>query len=171
MAINNDFPVYNGITPSFADLSCKITGTDITLLELKDIKAINTSRTVEIGKQKGASGGRTKKRTTGSQEEEMSWTLYRDGYQRMLRTLLQGAETLGYVRGGNQYMISLVHFDFIWHMTPPGDVEIYERRVFGCRVIGDTMNTAEGTDAQEVEVPLSVASIVDIIDGKEVVLL
>ncbi len=168
--VNNDFPVLDGIAPSWADVIVKISGSDITLLEMKDIKAINTSRAVEVGKQRGASGGRVKKRTTGQQDDEASWTLYRDGYQRMLRTLMAGAESKGYIRG-NQRLISLVHFDIIWQMTPPGDPDIYERHVRGARVVGDTMNAAEGTDAQEVEVPLSVATIVDIIDGKEVVLL
>jgi hypothetical protein len=170
MAVNNEYPVLDGIAPSWADLSVKLTGADITLLEMRDIKAINTGRSVEVGAQRGATGGRKKKRTTGQADEEASWTLYRDGFQRMLRTLKAAAESKGYVRG-NEVLISLVHFDIIWFMTPPGDPDIYERRVYGARVIGDTMNSAEGSDAQEVEVPLSVAKIADIIDGKEIVLL
>jgi hypothetical protein len=169
--INNEFPVLDGIAPSWADLSVKMTGTGITLAEMKDIKAINSSRAVEVGKKHGASGGRVMKRTTGAANDEASWTLYRDGYQKMLRTLIAAAVAKGYVRGGNEVLISLVHFDIIWFMTPPGDTEIYQREILGARVIGDTMNAAEGTDASEVEVPLSVAKIVDVIDGKRVVLL
>jgi hypothetical protein len=67
-------------------------------------------------------------------------------------------------------MISLVHFNLIWQYSVLGDVEIYERRMKGCRWMGDTMNDTEGSDPQEVEVPLSVMQVVDVIDGLEVVL-
>jgi hypothetical protein len=164
--MNNDYPIYNGIAPSWADFSLKISGTDITLIEMKDISAVNTSRTVEVGEQRGASGGRVMSRTTGSSSQEASVTLYKSGLIQLYRGLLAAAP----VRG-NQKVISLVHFDMHLQWTPAGSVEIFDRRVKGCRVIGDTMNGAEGTDADQVEVPLSVIQIVDMVDGFEVVLL
>jgi hypothetical protein len=166
MAVNNEFPVLDGVAPSWADVVAKLTGTGITLLEMKDIAAISTTRTLEVGELRGASGGRVIKRTTGSASYEASVTLYRAGFQKMLRTLMAAAP-----RRGNQALVSLVHFNIQVQHTPPGDTEIYERRIKGCRVMGDTLATAEGTDADQVEVPLSVIEVVDLIDGVEVVLL
>lgn len=170
MAVNNAFPLYNGFAVSWADISVKITGTDIVLLSTEDIAAVHTGRTIEVGQQRGATGGRKKKRTLGSAEQEASITLYRDGYQKFLRTLVATAEAQGYVRG-NEVLISPVSFDMQILHTPFNDPEIYDRRVLGARVIGDTLDGAEGTDADQVEVPLDVMKIVDMIDGKEVVLL
>lgn len=170
MAVHNEFPLYNGIAPSWADAICKVTGTDIELLELKDIAAINTSRSLEVGEQRGLSGGRVMKRTTGATSQEASLGLYRSGFDAFIRRLVAAAESQGHTRG-NEILISLVHFDFQWLYTPPGSALIFERRLYGCRYMGDTMNTAEGIDADQVECPLSVIKIADIIDGKEVVLL
>ncbi len=170
MSVNNDYPVYDGIAPSWADFKCVITGTTITLLETKDVAAVNTSRSVEVGEKRGASGGRVMSRTTGASSQEASFTLYYDGYLRMLETLMAQAIARNFVRG-NEVLISLVHFDFQMLHTPPGSTRIFDRRVKGARVIGDSLNPAEGTEATKVEVPLSVIKIADMINGKELVLL
>lgn len=163
-AANNDFPNVDGIAPSWADVILKISPTGAALLEMKDFKALNSSRSVEIGSQKA--GGRVMKRTTGDSSQEASMTLYYDGYIKLLR----GLKGLAPIRG-NTRLISLVTFDIQVQYTPPGSVEIFDRRWKGCRISGDTANGAEGTDANEVEVPLSVIEIVDIVDGEEVALL
>lgn len=163
-AANNEFPVIDGIAPSWADVVVKISPTGAALIEMKDIKSVNSSRSVEVGAQKG--GGRVMKRTTGDSSQEASMTLYYDGYIKLLR----GIKGLAPLRG-NTRLISLVTFGIQVQYTPPGSVEIFDRRWKGCRIIGDTANGAEGTDANEVEVPLSVIEIVDIVDGEEVALL
>ena len=68
-------------------------------------------------------------------------------------------------------MISLVQFQIQVQHTPPGSDEIYEFRLKGCRIAGRTLNSAEGSDAEQVEVPLSIIELVDIIDGQEIVLI
>lgn len=170
MALNNAYPILNGIAPSWADIVVKVTPYGGALFTTKDIAAINTSRTVEVGEKRGASGGQVIATTTGAESSEGSITFYRSGFQQALRNLIVIAEANGLVRG-NQVAISLVHFDIQVQHTPPGSVEIFDRRLRGCRFTGDTMNAAEGTDAQQVEVPLHIKKIVDMIDGKEVVLL
>lgn len=165
MAVN-DFPIIDGIAPSFADVAVKTSGTNLALLTVDDIQAVNTGTSLEVGVQRGASGGRKMKRTTGSADAEASLTLYYNGYQKLLRNLMAAAP-----RRGNQARISLVHFQVDVQFTPPGDIEIYEFRIKGCRVAGRTINAAEGTDAQLVELPLNTIDIADIIDGVEVVLL
>lgn len=164
----NEYPILDGIAPSWADISVKIAATGVDLIRMVDIAAINTGRSVEVGEQRGATGGLVKRRTTGSASQEASMTLYRTGLQQMLRVLKDHAQALP---RGNQKRVSLVHFNIFVLHTPPGDDDIYERRIKGCRITGDTMNSAEGSDAQQVEVPLSPIQIVDVIDGEEVVLL
>ena len=162
--MNTDYPILNGVAPSWADIVVKLTPEGGSVLDIKDIKAINTGRSLEVGEQRGA-GGRVMRRTIGQPSQEASMTLYRSGLQKLLRALLPLAP-----RRANQAMISLVHFDIQIQHSVPHDDEIYERIVRGARVTGDTLNAAEGSDAQEAEVPLSVIEIVDIIDGVEVVL-
>ena len=164
MPANNDFPILDGIAPSWADIIVKATPYEGALLEMKDIAAINSASSVEVGEQRG--GGRVMRRTTGDLSDEASWTLYRTGYQALIRNLASVAPTRG-----AQKLISLVHFDIQVQHTPPGSVEIYEYHIRGCRITGRTLNGAEGTDADQVEVPLSALQIVDIVDGEEVVLL
>lgn len=162
---NNEYPTLDGIAPSWADV--KVRGNSGgTLIEMVDIAAVNTGVTVEVGEQVGASGGRKLKTTTGKETPEASITLYRSGFQNFLRALKARAPLRG-----NQRLISLVHFDIQFMHTPPGSDEIFEVRIMGCRVVGRTMNDAEGTEAQKVEVPLNVKYIADMIDDEEVVML
>jgi hypothetical protein len=163
---NPNFPVLNGIAPSWADIKvdCKIY--EGALFNMADIKAVNRTRTVEVGTVQGASGGRPMRRTTGAVTYDASLTFYREGFDQFLRNAISVAPTRG-----TECLLSLVHFDITILHTPPGSTKIFEYVLEGCRSIGDTIGDAEGTDAEEVEVPLSVIQIVDIIDGKRVVML
>ena len=118
MPANNDFPILDGIAPSWADIIVKATFYEGALLEMKDIVAINSASSVEVGEQRG--GGRVMRHTTGDLSDEASWTLYRTGYQALIRNLASVAPTRG-----AQKLISLVHFDIQVQHTPPGSVEIY----------------------------------------------
>jgi hypothetical protein len=166
MTINNEFPVFDGIAPSWADLQIKVKGKATSLLDMRDVKEIKTGATIEIGEQRGVSGGRVIKRTTGSSKNEASWTLYHSGWLKLVRNL----KALAPLRG-NQRVLSLVHFDVQYLWTPPGDVDIYETRLKGCRILGRNLDNAEGVDATTLEVPLSPLVIADFIDGEEIVLL
>jgi hypothetical protein len=162
----NEFPVLDGIAPSWADISVKASPYGGALIETPDLAAINTGRSIEVGVQRGASGGRVMQTTTGQGDQECSLTLYQNGFQKFLRALMALAPS----RNG-QVVLSIVHFDIQIQFQPPGSVEIYERHVRGCRVISDALNPAEGSEANKVEVGLHCKQIVDIIDGREVVLL
>jgi hypothetical protein len=160
------FPTVNGIAPSWADIETTFSVLGGGILDTEDYSAINFSDTLEIGNRKGASGGRVKKRTTGSVDQEASLTMYQAGAKALHRALMQAAP----LRAG-QRAIGLVAFNILVQLTPPGETEIYTIEIRGCRVAGRTWAMAEGTDANVVEVPLSVAQIVELIDGEEVVLL
>lgn len=164
--VNQSYPLLNGIAASWADVVIKCALFDGPLLDVQDIQSINTSTSVEVGNQIGASGGRVMRRTLGSASQEASMTLYRSGYQTFIEKLAEIAPARG-----NERVITAVHFDIVYQYTPLGTDAIFERHIKGARVIGSTMNDTEGSDAGVVEVPLSVAKIVDIVNGLEVVLL
>lgn len=165
MALNNEYPLYNGIAVSWADLDAKVSPEGGALFTVNDIAAFHTGRSVEVGEQRGRTGGRVKKRTAGASSQECSITFYRDGFQNFLRNLAKIAPSRG-----PQKAISLVHFTIDFKHTPLNDVEIYQRICRGCRYLGDTLDGAEGVDADQIEVPISTIEIVDIIDGEEIVL-
>jgi hypothetical protein len=157
-----DYPVLDGIAPSYADINVRISPQGGNLIEMGDIAAISTGWTVEVGEQR--EGGRVLKRTRGSVSYEASITLYASGYQKLLRGLLEAAPS----NAKGQKLISLAHFliHVVW--TPPGSTDLLEYKVKGCRMLGRTIDSSEGDDAQQVEVPLSTIEVVDVIDGVEV---
>lgn len=165
-AVSQEYPTVDGIASSWADI---ITTIDVigggTISDI-DYKAINTGSTVEIGEQRGASGGRVMRRTSGSLKNEASGTWYRSGFRKLVKALMPYAP----VRG-NQVLISLVHFSLLVQHTPIGETEIYQVKVKGCRLLGRAYKFAEGNEADLVEVALNPVEVCDIIDGKEVVLL
>lgn len=168
--VNQLYPVLDGIDPSWADIVVNATPGGAPLIKMEDISAIDSGTTVEVGVIKGASGGRIRRRTTGEITHEFSWTLYRTGLRKLKRSLMQVAIARNFVRG-NQVIVGLVHFGIQVQHTPPGTDEVFEYRVKGARIAGNQFAHAEGVDADQVEVAMSVIDIVEIIDGREVVLL
>jgi len=162
--MNLDFPVLDGVTPSFADIQVKCTLYPGMPLVMSDIKALDTGGTVDIGEQR--SGGRVISRGTGSVSYTGSITLYRSGYNKFLRF----ASKVAPKRNGKS-LLTHVMFDLTVSHTPPVAAgEIYQFVARGLRIMGRAMNGAEGTDLDVVTLPLSVGEIVDIIDDQEVVL-
>lgn len=156
-----DFPVIDGVCPSWADIALRVSPIGGSLIEIGDVSAISGNWTVEVGEQR--EGGRLIKRTRGSVSYEASVTLYASGYQKLLR----GLKATAALRG-NQRLISLAHFNINLQWTPPGATDILERRYKGCRMIGSQQDSTEGNDAQQFVLPLSVIEIVDVIDGEEI---
>lgn len=152
----------DGIAPGWCDVNLRVSPQGGNLVEIGDVAAISCGWTVEVGEQR--EGGRTIKRTRGSVSYEASITLYASGYQKLLRGLLAAAP----VNAKGQKQISLAHFliHVVW--TPPGSTDLLEYKLKGCRMLGRTIDASEGDDAQQVEVPLSVLELVDIIDNVEV---
>ena len=166
MSVNNEYPVLDGIAPSWADISCKATPDGGSLIVMADIKSITTGSVVEVGEQRGASGGRVIKRTTGAKKDTAGMVLYHTGYLKLMRNLAKLAPSRG-----NEKLVSLVHFGFQIQFTPPGDPDVYEYRLFGVRFLGRNTNNQEGTDPNEVDCVLSIAKLADIVDGQEIVMI
>ena len=163
---NQDYPTYNGIVPSWADIKVSITPEGGSVLDTADIIGIKTGEKVEVGKKRGASGGRVTARTTGSVDYECSMTLTQDGLLRLKQALMENAP-----ERGNQLLISLVHFDIMIQFTPPGATDIFTKKIKGCRYMGASEDFKEGNDVNSAEVALDCIEIVEIIDGKEIVCL
>lgn len=175
-----DNPLINGFAPSWCDIAVRISPGGGPLIELGDIASIDYNASVELGEQR--EGGRVVNRTRGSVTYEASMNLYASGYQKLLAGLVAAAPLRG-----TQSLLSLAVFSINIQFTPPtggglagqaigavagalGVGGIFETRLKGCRVIGRNISAAEGNDAQQVEVPLSVIEIVDVVGGKEIVL-
>lgn len=160
-----DNPILDGICPSWVDIEVRVKGIlGGSLLKLGDIKAISSGSTVEVGEQR--EGGRVIQRTAGSVGHEAIWTLYASGYLKMQRALLPIAPLRG-----NQALISLVHFSIQILWTPPGSSDVFERRLKGCRLLGNKNDGAEGNDPSVYEMPLSPLEIADVVDGVEIVMI
>jgi hypothetical protein len=170
MSLNQEYPVIDGIVPSYADIKCSITPQGAPLIEMVDIKNISSGSTLEVGEQVGATGGRVKARTTGKSKHEASMTLYFTGFNKLIDGLAQAALAAGHTRG-NQVVIGVVQFGITLIWTPPGSSDIFERRLKGCRYMGDKLDASEGTDAQGVDVALNPLENVYMRNGKEIVIL
>jgi len=166
MAINNAFTIFDGIVPSWADLRVSLTPDGASLLDTRDVAEINTNTIVTVGQQGGVTGGRLLARTTGEKKDEASWTLYHSGYQKIIRAFKEIAP-----QRGNQRIVGLVHFHVQYLWSPPTGTDIFETQLRGVRMLGRELNSAEGPDPNKVKVPLSVAEIVDVVDGEEIVFL
>lgn len=170
MAINQNFPTLNEIDPSYADIGVTFSVTGGDLIDMADIAGIKWDRKVEVGKRKGASGGRVMARTTGEVSYSASMSLYRAGLDKLKIGLIAKAPTRG-----NQKLISLVTFDIMIIHSPPlvegAEEKLYKTKIKGCRYLGDADDMKEGPDADQIEVTLDPIEIVNIINGEEVALL
>ena len=174
---NQAYPTLNGIEPSWADINVTLSISGPlgavsagALLPMADIAALKWSRKVEVGKKRGASGGRVMARTTGQSDYECSAQLYRSGVDALLTGLQIAANAQGLVRG-NQVQVGLVAFDILVQHTPPGSFVIYTTKIKGCRYLGDADDMKEGPDPDKIELTLDPIEIVRILNGQELVLL
>lgn len=163
---SQEFPNLFGVTPSWADIETSFSVFGGSLLKTADYAEISCSESVEIGIQRGASGGRKLKRTTGQGDTEASITFYRPGLRSLYRALMAKAP-----KRNGQLQVGLVGFDVFTKHSVPGDSEIYVVNILGCRVQANEFSWAEGPDPDKVTVPINCMQVVQIIDGQEVVLL
>lgn len=153
---------------SWANAKIAITPYDGVTLDDADVSAISHSGSVEVGEQK--KGGRVVARTEGEVKYEGSIKLYRSGLKKIVNAIVAAAPE--YAIRGNQIRISLVGFDIDIDHSPPGVTSIQHTRMKGCRLIGYTDDMAEGPDADQIDLPLSVIENCNVLpDGREVVLL
>ena len=157
-----DFAILDGVAVSFADIDANITVLGGESLKLTGFKEISSKNEIKTENQT-APDGTIVAVTTGIPEPSAAMTLFRNGYQRLKRFLLQYAP----VRNGVK-RLDLVPFTLTVIHDPPGSTEIYHRVVKGCRLTGSDVKNAQGPGVDEVPVNLVPKKVVDIIDGEEV---
>ena len=149
-----EYPSLNEIEPSWADIQIAITPYDGAELNMNEIAGINWSRSVEVGERRGTSGGRVMARTTGAVSYELLQALMANAPER-----------------GDQLRVGLVGFDIIIQHTPPNSDSVYTTKIKGCRLLGDSSDQSEGTDAQQLEITLNPLEIVELVDDREIALI
>jgi hypothetical protein len=167
MSIATIFANGQEIEPSWSDISITITPYGAPITEIIEISGISWARTVEIGERRGTSGGRVTARTTGAASFEASATFYRSGYRKLLKALVAAKPPTR----GNQVQVGIPGFDILVQHTPPGETEIYTTKIKGCRLVGDSSDMAEGSDADTLEITLNPIEVVQIINEQEIVLI
>lgn len=160
-------PTLNGTAPSWAEIETTINVVGGETLQTVDYSAINWESKVTRGKQKGASGGRTRKRTKGEIENSADAEFYRDG----LRTFKKKLAAVAPKDEAGRPMLSQVTFDVIIKHSVADDPEIYVVKLLGCHLDGNSGKHAEGPDADKVGVDLNPLEVVEVIDGQDTVLL
>lgn len=166
MTINQDFPIYDGVAPSWADVKFNFKGYNTPLLQLKDLASFETTASLEVGDMQGASGGKIIRTTTGASKYEGKMGLYHSGFHDLLDNLGPSMPTRGDLR-----IYGVVFFDVQLFWTPPGSNEIFEKQVNGCRILGNTLAAAEGVEANKIDIPIKVAEVIYVIRGKKYVIL
>ena len=145
---DQEYPTINGVEPSYADVKFEIPLYSGPTIQTNDIAGFKFSDKVTVGLKKGTSGGRIMARTVGDLESDASIIFYLGGWRKFMRGL-----------AAINKKISLVGFDVLTKFTPPGEIDLYKFKVVGGRVIGRSFDIAEGSDAQKVEIPISVMLI------------
>lgn len=160
-------PTLNGVAPSWAEINTTINIAGGATVAAVDYKALDWESAIARGEQRGASGGRVLKRTTGQITNTASATFYKEGLRALKRALLAVAPR----DGAGRPQLSKVPFDIVVKHSVDDDPEIYITKILGCRLDKHSEKNAEGTDPNTVDVDLNPIEIVEVIDGQDTVLL
>jgi hypothetical protein len=142
--MSQDYPTLNSLEPSWADISFNFPIYGSVTVTVKEIAGIKWNDKVEVGVVRGANGGRKTKRTTGLLDNDASMTCFRSGWKSLRQKL-----------AAKDKRISLVGFDIIIQHTPPGDTEVYNVKIAGCRIVGRSYDTNETADPDKIELALN----------------
>lgn len=151
-----EYPVLNGIVPSWADIAVTFANFDGAALDNNDISALSWKDDLDIGVQKV--GGRPIARGTGDLKSEASITFAHSGWTKMKKNLADKAP-----QRGDRFRIGLVGFNILCQYTPPGidGSPIYKVEILGCRVQGRAFDGKEGAELFQYTVPLNPIEIVE----------
>lgn len=156
----------NGTAVSWSELEATVNVNGGVSLPDLDWKSIDHEDKIDRAIQRGQ-GGRPKKKTTGMPTSTGSGSLYRSALSELLRGLIAVAPQ----DSAGRYQVSKVRFDLVIKHSYEGDATIYQVKLLGCTLDKKAFKHAEGAEADVVDIDLNPMKIVEIIDGKEVVLL
>lgn len=156
----------NGIAPSWAECEIVLNVSGGASVPDIDWKSLDFEDKVDRAIQRGQ-GGRPKAKTTGQPTSSASGSLYRPGYDSLATALVAVAPQ----DAAGRYQLSKVRFDLVVNHSYPENSKIYTIKLLGCSLDKRGAKHGEGVEADVVDVDLNPMKIVEIIDGKEVVLL
>lgn len=131
-----------------------------------DWKSMDAESKVDRGVQRGP-GGQVKKKTTGQPTDTASASLYRSGLKALKRALVAVAPQ----DAAGRYQLSKVRFNIVVKHSVDDDPDINILKFLGCTLDKNAYKMAEGPDADVVDIDLNPMKIIEVIDGKETVLL
>lgn len=155
MPANQAYPNVNGNICSWSDIGITINVPGGAAAPLLDFEALKWSDKVEVGEQRGTSGGRVMGTTAGQLSSEATATIARKGATQLLEALEAAAASLPGAVRGNRIAISGVRYDILVQHTPLGDDRIYEAKLSGCRFLGRSHDLKQGNEADMVEIILN----------------
>ncbi len=138
---------------SWSDLTADLLIPGGATIAIADWESAKWSRKNERAESRGI-GGRLKKRTRGQASHEGSASATRGGWMVLLEALEAKAEELGQVRDDN-VIIAAIDFDLLLQHTPMGDSRIYQVKMIGCSLDGDSSDMKQGNEADIVELVLN----------------
>jgi hypothetical protein len=143
---------------SWADIECTLLIPNGPSITIEDVEGWKWASKLEVGESRGVSGGRPRKRTRGSASHEASATATRGGWMALGEAIETAAIALGQQRG-DQVIIGGVAFDVLLQHSPLGDTRIYSVKLVGCRLLGDSSDMKQGSEADMVELTLNPLNI------------
>lgn len=152
---NQAYPNINGDVCSWADIAVSINVPGGAEMPMFDLEALKWSDKVDVGEQRGTSGGRVMGTTSGSLSSEATASLSRKGAKQLIAALEAAALTLPGAVRGNRVKISGVRFNIHVQHTPLGSEEIFESMLSGCRFLGRSHDYKQGNEAEMVEITLN----------------
>lgn len=160
-------PSLNSVTPSWTEINATANISGGTALALPDLKSINWESSIARGEQRGASGGRVVKRSSGAKTDTASWEMYQGGLRDIKRQLMAVAPK----DSAGRPMLSKVSFDIVIKWSVDDDADIFIVKLLGCHLDKDSGSASEGTDPNVISTDLNPIEIVEVIDGQDTVLL
>jgi hypothetical protein len=161
-----DFPLLNGIVPSWADVAITFTALDGPALDNNDLSELSWKDELDIGFQK--IGGRIIARGSGDVKQEASCRFAHSGWTKLKKILADMAP-----QRGDRFLIGLVGFNVLVQYTPPGvdGSPIYKVEINGCRVSGRDFAGKEGSELFSYAIPLNPIEIIEYDElGRKIVL-
>lgn len=155
------FPNVNGDVCSWADIAVSLNVPGGAEVGLFDLEALKWSDKVEVGEQRGTSGGRVMGTTRGSLSSEASATISRAGARQFIQALAVAAAELPNATRGDRVAISGVRFDILVQHTPLGTEAIFTTKLSGCRFLGRSHDYKQGNEAEMVEIVLNPIEIAE----------
>ena len=161
------FPTLKGVAPSWADLKVTADAIGGLLASITDLSALNWESKVEVGEQRGVSGGRVVSRTTGSKTDTADAEFYRSG----LDSLVAQLSAIAPLDPQGRPMLSKVPFNLSVYYSIIEDVAIRGVHLKGCRLLKISGKHAEGNDPDKISVDLNPIEIEITVNGRKMVLL